>query len=116
MYIDRRYRPRRRRSAWTIILALLIVATAAYLVATRTRFIQNPFNPLAPTPTPTRSAVSYLAEAEDLYGAGRLAAATAAYTARPRWSRRTMRRWAGLPGCKFRSGIRLVPSKPRARP
>ena len=81
MYIDRRYRPRRRRSPWPIIVLLLpIVAVGIYFLATRTRFFENPFNPLQPTPTPTRSAVSYLAEAEDNYRAGRLAAAGEGYS------------------------------------
>lgn len=81
MYIDRRYRPRRRRSPWPIIVLLLpILAVGIYFLATRTRFFENPFNPLQPTPTPTRSAVSYLAEAEDNYRAGRLAAAGEGYS------------------------------------
>ena len=50
-----------------------------YLLATRTRFFENPFNPLAPTATPTRSAVSYLADAEDAYKAGLLAKAAGSY-------------------------------------
>jgi tetratricopeptide (TPR) repeat protein len=79
MYIDRRYRPRRRRSPWSVLIVVFLLAAGAYLLATRTRFFQNPFNPLQPTPTPTRSAVSYLAEAEDHLRAGRLRAATQAY-------------------------------------
>lgn len=80
MYIDRRYRGRRRRSPWPIIILLaIILAPGIYLLATRTRFFENPFNPLQPTPTPTRSAVSYLAEAEDNYKAGLLAAAAEGY-------------------------------------
>lgn len=80
MQIDRRYRGRRRRSPWTIILLLaIILIPSVYLLATRTRFFENPFNPLQPTATPTRSAVSFLAEAEDHYNAGRLAAAAESY-------------------------------------
>ena len=80
MYIDRRYRGRRRRSPWPIIaLLIIILVPGIYLLATRTHFFENPFNPLQPTPTPTRSAVSYLADAEDNYKAGRLAAAADAY-------------------------------------
>ena len=79
MYIDRRYHGRRRRSPWPIVALLLLMVAGGYLVATRTKFIVNPFVPLQPTPTPTRSATSYLAEAEEHYQAGRLGAATKAY-------------------------------------
>ena len=80
MYIDRRYRGRRPRSPWPIIVLItIILVPAIYLLATRTRFFENPFNPLQPTPTPTRSGVSYLAEAEDAYKEGRLAGAAESY-------------------------------------
>jgi tetratricopeptide (TPR) repeat protein len=80
MYIDRRYRGRKKRSPWPFVLLLgLILIPGVYLLATRTRFFENPFNPLAPTATPTRSAVSYLAEAEDAYNAGLFAQAAASY-------------------------------------
>jgi tetratricopeptide (TPR) repeat protein len=79
MYIDRRYRPRRHRSPWPIVALLVLVVAGGYLLATRTRFFVNPFDPLQPTPTPTRSAASHLAEAEEHYQAGRLAAAAKAY-------------------------------------
>lgn len=79
MYIDRRYRPRRRRSPWPIIVLLFVLIAGGYLVATRTHFFLNPFNPIQPTPTPTRSATSYLAEAEEYYQAGRLGEAAKAY-------------------------------------
>jgi len=39
----------------------------------------QPIQPCTPNPTATRSAVSYLAEAEDAYSAGKLADASAAY-------------------------------------
>jgi tetratricopeptide (TPR) repeat protein len=80
MYIDRRYKPKRKRSPWPILIALLVVlAPATYYLSTRTRFFENPFNPLVPTATPTRSAVSHLAEAESLYEAGKLGASAEAY-------------------------------------
>ena len=80
MYIDRRYRFRRRRSPWAAILLLFILVGAGYLVFTRTDWL--PANPLIsrlPSPTPTRSALSFLAEAEDLYRAGKFGGAIAAY-------------------------------------
>ena len=59
MRIDRRYRGRRRRSPWPLIfLILVILVPSVHFLATRTRFFENPFNPLQPTPTPTRSAVT----------------------------------------------------------
>ena len=80
MYIDRRYRGRKKRSPWPFIFMLaIILMPGVYLLATRTRFFENPFNPLAPTATPTRSAVSYLAEAEDAYNAGLFAGAAESY-------------------------------------
>jgi tetratricopeptide (TPR) repeat protein len=80
MFIDRRYRGRKKRSPWPFIFMLaIILIPGVYLLATRTRFFENPFNPLAPTATPTRSAVSYLADAEDAYNAGLFAKAAESY-------------------------------------
>ena len=78
MYIDRRYRPR-RRSPWPWIAGLMVLVLGSYLVVRYTNFIQNPFSPVLPTPTPTRSATSYLADAEEAYQAGKLGEAAKAY-------------------------------------
>ena len=80
MHIDRRYRGRPPRLPWPIIVLLvLILVPAGYLLVTRTRFFEKSVYSLQPTPTPTRSAVSYLAQVEDDYKAGRLVAAAEGY-------------------------------------
>jgi len=79
VYIDRRYRGRRRRSPAVILLFLLVLGGIGYLVTTRTNLFPNPLRPAMPSPTPTPSVLSYLAAAEDAYQAGRLAAAGEAY-------------------------------------
>jgi tetratricopeptide (TPR) repeat protein len=80
MYIDRRYRGRRRRSFWPVVIVIVpLLVVGIYLLSTRTRFFENPFDPFPPTPTPTRSAISFLAEAEDHYKAGRFLPALESY-------------------------------------
>lgn len=67
MYIDRTYRPvrrRRRRFWWLAVLALV----AGYLYIRQPAWLSQ--QPLAPTPTPTRSALSWIAEAEIHFKAG----------------------------------------------
>jgi len=76
MYIGRR--PRRRSPRLILLLLLLIVLGAGfdyYVWAYQPQWAR----PFEPTPTPTRSAQSYVAEAEAYYGEGRLDEAIAAY-------------------------------------
>jgi tetratricopeptide (TPR) repeat protein len=93
MQINRNYRSRyRRRSRWPLILLLIALAGSLIYALVSTGMLtmkqgraevslspRNPFKPTLPSPTPTRTALSYLAEAEDLYKAGKLTAAGQAY-------------------------------------
>jgi len=76
------YRRRRRSSFWRILVLLALIAGGIYLLV-RLRSGQagnlTTFTSPAPLPTPTRSAVSFAAEAADLYRAGRLTESIAAY-------------------------------------
>ena len=79
MIIDRRYRPRRRRSPWGVLVVLGLLAAIVYVGVVRTQDMRNPFTPPTATPIPTRSAASYLVDADDAYKAGRLAEARTIY-------------------------------------
>ncbi|MBW7882808.1 MAG: tetratricopeptide repeat protein [Caldilineaceae bacterium] len=79
MYLDREYRPRRRRRGvvarfWPLFL-LAVIAVVFY--ETRPAWLVP--RVAQPTPTPTRSAVSFLADAENAMMRGDLAAALVAY-------------------------------------
>ncbi len=71
-------RPKKRRSSpMRMIFLLLLISAGVYIYAViRQQQIENPF---VPTPTPTRSAPSYAAEAEELYLQGKLAETIALY-------------------------------------
>ena len=74
MYLNR---PLRRRSSPRRALIYLVFIGAGLLFL---RFQDDLRRPLLPTPTATRAAQSYIAEAESLYEAGKLSAAVDAYT------------------------------------
>lgn len=78
MELDRTYKPRRRRRGlarfWPLIL-LAIVGIVLY--EQRPAWLIS--QPLAPTPVPTRSAVSFLADAEIALKTGNIEQAIAAY-------------------------------------
>ena len=60
MYIDRQRR--KRRSPLLIVVGLILLVGAAYAINQQASLIdiRNPLVPPEPTPTPTRSALSYL--------------------------------------------------------
>ncbi len=76
MYIGRK--PPRRSPRLTLLLLLLIAAASSlvyYISAYQPQWAQ----PFEPTPTPTRTAQSYVLEAEAYYGQGQLDEAITAY-------------------------------------
>lgn len=78
MYLDRTYRPRRRRRGIMRFWPLMLLAVIAIIL-----YEQQPSWIVArlpePTVIPTRSAVSYLADADIAYRSGNIAGAIAAY-------------------------------------
>ncbi len=78
MQLDRTYKPRRRRRGLAKFWPLIVLAVVGIVL-----YEQRPTwlisNSLAPTPVPTRSAVSFLADAEIALKAGEYAAAVEAY-------------------------------------
>lgn len=77
MYLDRSYKPRRRRDRGWIWWVLILGGFVVYL------YLQQPewlvAQPLQPTSVPTRSALSWQADAEIHLAAGRMQEAVAAY-------------------------------------
>ncbi|MGD8998720.1 MAG: tetratricopeptide repeat protein [Anaerolineae bacterium] len=71
-------RPKRRRSSpWRVLILLALNCVGIYvLIQVRQQRVETPF---IPTPTPTRTASSYVFEAEDRYWEGDLVGAIAAY-------------------------------------
>jgi len=78
MYLDRTYRPRRRRRGlgryWPL---MLLIALGIILYEQQPSWLAP--GRAAPTAIPTRSAVSYLADADIAYRSGDIAGAIAAY-------------------------------------
>lgn len=70
-------RKKRRSSPLRVMFLLMLISAGVYVYAMiQQEEIESPF---VPTPTPTRSALSYAAEAEELYLQGKLAEVIAAY-------------------------------------
>jgi len=70
-------RKRRRSSPLRVMFLLMLISAGIYVYALiQQEQVENPF---IPTPTPTRSALSYAAEAEELYLQGKLTEAIVAY-------------------------------------
>ncbi len=70
-------RKKRRSSPLRVTFLLMLISVGIYVYATIKREpVESPF---VPTPTPTRSALSYVAEAEEMYLQGKLTGAITAY-------------------------------------
>jgi len=78
MQLDRTYRPRRRRRGLAKFWPLLVLAVVGIVLYEQQPAWLIPHS-LAPTPVPTRSAVSFLADAEIAVKAGNYDAAIDAY-------------------------------------
>jgi tetratricopeptide (TPR) repeat protein len=77
MYLDRSYKPRRRRGYGWLWWLGFVAFFCFYLYVRRPDWLVQ--QPLQPTPTPTRSAISWLAEAELHLARGEFPAAITAY-------------------------------------
>jgi tetratricopeptide (TPR) repeat protein len=78
MYLDRTYRPRRRRRGLGRFWPLVLLAAVGIILYEQQPAWLAPRSAV-PTAIPTRSAVSYLADADIAYRSGDFAAAIAAY-------------------------------------
>jgi tetratricopeptide (TPR) repeat protein len=78
MYLDRTYRPRRRRRGIMRFWPLMLLALIGIIL-----YVQQPSWIMAripePTVVPTRSAISFLADADIAYRSGNISAAISAY-------------------------------------
>ncbi|MBN1876247.1 MAG: tetratricopeptide repeat protein [Anaerolineae bacterium] len=76
------YSRRRRAPFWRILLPVLLFTVGGYIVYNFLIATRNPMVTMStptPLPTPTRAALSYVAEAEDAYWAGDMGGAIVAY-------------------------------------
>jgi tetratricopeptide (TPR) repeat protein len=78
MYLDRTYRPRRRRRGLGRFWPLIVLAALAIILYEQQPSWLAPRSN-APTAIPTRSAISFLADADIAYRSGNIDAAIAAY-------------------------------------
>ncbi|MCC6167363.1 MAG: tetratricopeptide repeat protein [Caldilineaceae bacterium] len=78
MYLDRTYRPRRRRRGLGRFWPLIVLAVLAIILYEQQPAWLAPRS-YAPTAIPTRSAISFLADADIAYRSGNIDAAIAAY-------------------------------------
>jgi tetratricopeptide (TPR) repeat protein len=78
MYLDRTYRPRRRRRGFGRFWPLIVLAAIGIILYEQQPSWLAPGR-AAPTAIPTRSAVSFLADADIAYRSGDIAGAIAAY-------------------------------------
>ncbi len=77
MYLEPRRKKKRRSSPWRVLLLLLLIGAGIYVYTQiKQQRVESPF---VPTPMPTRSALSYASEAEELYLQGKLTEAIVAY-------------------------------------
>ncbi len=77
MYLDRDYTPRRRKNRNWLWWIAILVFISSYFYVRQPDWLMN--QPLQPTATPTRSALSWQAEAEIHHKVGDFSAALAAY-------------------------------------
>jgi len=78
MYLDRTYRPRRRQKGLARFWPLMLLAVIGIILYEQQPTWLAP-QELQPTPVPTRSAVSFLADADIAYRSGNIDGAIAAY-------------------------------------
>ncbi len=79
MYLGSPPKRRRRSSPWRVLTLLVLIVISLYVLVQIRRDPDDPVVLVAPTMTPTRSAAACISEGEELYWAGDLKGAIAAY-------------------------------------